>query len=121
MDAACHAHRRYEKKDLVLNAVFDNTLSSSGNGSQLQADHSKLDNYSLEDVDQLSRMSRRQGGPGRIAPRLSVPTFGTLENGIHRLSAKLKRRISGLSDDYGEAASKVMSALEQRQAGTQVV
>ena len=120
MDAACHAHRRYEKKDLVLNAVFDNTLSPSGKGSQLQADHSKLDNYSLENEDQLSRMSRRQG-PGRTAPRISVPTFGNIENGIHRLSTKLKRRISSFSDDNGETASKVMSALEQGRPGTQVV
>lgn len=40
--------KRYEKEDLVMDAVFENTLSSSGNPrspTQLQADHRLLDKW----------------------------------------------------------------------------
>ena len=36
--------KRYERSELIVDAVFENTLSaSSKNSNQLQADHSKLD------------------------------------------------------------------------------
>ena len=108
----CVQHR-YEKKDLVLDAVFDNTLSPSGyrrNPHQLQADHSKLDSYTLEDADQLSRMSRRV--TARSGPRLSVPTFG-IEQSLSRMGSKLRRRVS--SEDYSAPAAKAAEA-EQKTA-----
>ena len=36
--------KRYERSHLILDSVFENTLSATGrNSSQLEADHSKLD------------------------------------------------------------------------------
>ena len=66
---------RYEKKDLVLSAVFENTLSPSGNKQnikQLQADHSKLDNFmSEDDGTRLGSRKRKNSLPKPLSRSIS--------------------------------------------------
>jgi len=66
--------KRYERSELKLDAVFENTLSASGrNSSQLQADHSKLDQVTAEespDAMQPARGVRKRSLSGvHMVPR----------------------------------------------------
>ena len=68
-------YTRYERSHLIVDAVFENTLTPSGNKhnpEQLQADHSKLDIFLPEEGDHHTKLMRAKNA----RQRGSIPFIG---------------------------------------------
>ena len=90
--------KRYEKEDLVMDAVFENTLSSSGNPrnpSQLQADHRLLDKWVPEaaPIRRPPAKKKRKSSVTKIAIRAALGGSGYLGE------ASMLRRRRSLTED----------------------
>jgi len=92
---------RYERGDLVLNAVFENTLSPSGNPrehNQLQADHSKLDRFQAEEENMRHQVQRK---------RKSSVTKAAIRSAMNNLALSESSIIRGRKRSLSENSMKV--------------
>jgi len=89
---------RYQKQDLVVNAVFVNTLSSANNlkePDQLLADHSKLDMYEDEEPqeDGQRRVKKKRNSSQSAPSSLSSACLTSFEKAANAAAAMVSNGV----------------------------